>query len=61
MELKNTHNPDDAFCLYCQKQYVSVMNLNRHIKAKHEGTIVYWSLIKSEEEAMMREIDKHDF
>ena len=61
MQLKNTHNPYDAFCIYCQKPYASVIRLNTHIKRMHHGTIAYWSLIEAEEAAMLSQIDKEDF
>lgn len=61
LKLKETHNPDDAFCFYCQKQYSGVLALNRHIKEMHKGSIVYYSLLQAEEDDMLHQIAQNDF
>jgi hypothetical protein len=69
MQIHNTNDPDDSFCIYCQKQFASVVRLNNHIKSKHHGTVAYWSLMnayeadaqrqaKLEEEAMYSDINE---
>jgi hypothetical protein len=58
MEIHNTHNPDDAFCLYCQQQYTSVTRLVTHVKRKHPGTYAHQAILDQEQSEMLNQIDK---
>lgn len=42
---------DEAFCVYCQKQYASPKTLRTHVFTKHHGTIRYWAYIEADEAA----------
>jgi hypothetical protein len=39
---------DEAFCVYCQKQYASPKTLRQHVFRKHEGTTRYWAYIEAD-------------
>jgi len=39
---------DDRFCFYCQRQFVTLAGLKRHLTRFHEGTYAYHAIVLGE-------------